>query len=116
MSNYRSRVADAVRQSYAAPQSRDRTKRRRPLRPRLCSAPLREELRAALRPGNEEPSLVLPCRLALFEEGADAFFGIAGQHVFGHHFRCIAIGVCKAHLGLAVECRLADSDGVGGFA
>jgi hypothetical protein len=27
---------------HAAPQSRDRTKHRRPLRPRLCSAPLRK--------------------------------------------------------------------------
>src|SRR6195952_2852889 len=49
---------------HAASQNRDRTNHRRPLRPRLCSAPLREELRhsasktrvnalMALRPGNE---------------------------------------------------------------
>ena len=38
---------------HAASQNRDRTKRRWPLRPRLCSAPLREKLRAALRPGHE---------------------------------------------------------------
>src|SRR3954466_11478811 len=37
---------------HAAPQSRDRTKRRRSLRPRLCSAPRRKERRAALRPGH----------------------------------------------------------------
>src|SRR4051794_39778399 len=37
---------------HAAPQSRDRTKHRRSLRPRLCSAPRREERRAALRPGH----------------------------------------------------------------
>src|SRR3954453_16092219 len=43
---------------HAAPQSRDRPKRRRSLRPRLCSAPRREELRAALRPGHGY--LVLP--------------------------------------------------------
>src|ERR1700712_3974637 len=46
-------VPDAVQRFFSgAPQSRDRTKHRRPLRPRLCSAPLREELRAALRPGH----------------------------------------------------------------
>src|SRR4051794_16410553 len=38
---------------HAAAQNRDRTRRRTSLRPRLCSAPLREELRAALRPGHE---------------------------------------------------------------
>jgi hypothetical protein len=38
----------------AASQNRDRIKRRVLLRPRLCSAPLREELRAALRPGHGE--------------------------------------------------------------
>jgi hypothetical protein len=37
----------------AASQNRDRTKHRRSVRPRLCSAPFREELRAALRPGHE---------------------------------------------------------------
>src|SRR3978361_641878 len=37
---------------HAAPQSRDRTKHRALLRPRLCSAPRREVRRAALRPGN----------------------------------------------------------------
>src|ERR1700760_748538 len=37
---------------HAAPQSRDRTKHRRSLRPRLCRAPLRKGLRAALRPGH----------------------------------------------------------------
>src|SRR4051812_13337630 len=41
---------DAARS--AASQNRDRTRRRRSLRPRLCSAPRREERRAALRPGN----------------------------------------------------------------
>ena len=37
---------------HAAPQSRDRTEHRRPLRPRLCSAPLREErcVRARISP------------------------------------------------------------------
>src|SRR5947209_8597077 len=44
---------------HAAAQSRDRTRRRSPLRPRLCSAPLREVLRAALRPGNGR--VVAPC-------------------------------------------------------
>ena len=57
------------------------------------------ELRAALRPGNE--SLVLPFRLALVDEGADAFLGITGHHVVGHHLGGIAIGVGKAHLELA---------------
>src|SRR4051794_36262891 len=38
---------------HAAAQSRDRSDRCASLRPRLCSAPLREELRAALRPGHE---------------------------------------------------------------
>ncbi|HEV7879619.1 hypothetical protein [Bradyrhizobium sp.] len=37
---------------HAAPQSRDRTKRRRLLRPRLSSAPRREGRRAAQHPGN----------------------------------------------------------------
>jgi len=36
-------VPDAVQRFFSgAPQSRDRTKRRRSLRPRLCSAPLRK--------------------------------------------------------------------------
>src|SRR5436305_5050039 len=42
---------------HAAPQSRDRTKHRCSLQPRLCSAPLREVLRAALRPGQAFKSL-----------------------------------------------------------
>ena len=41
---------------HAAPQSRDRTKHRRLVRPRISSAPRREERRAALRPGNENPA------------------------------------------------------------
>ena len=49
--------------SYAAPQSRDRTKPRVPLRPRLSSAPRREERRAALRPGHVKRYLAaLPAR------------------------------------------------------
>src|SRR5205085_6728279 len=48
---------------HAAPQSRDRTKHRRSVRPRLCSAPLREELRAALRPGHKYFKLCLPLPL-----------------------------------------------------
>src|SRR5436305_11962262 len=56
-----SRYSDIVSRTrcgilHAAPQSRDRTKRRRSVRPRLCSAPLREELRAALRPGHAASS------------------------------------------------------------
>ena len=42
---------DAARS--AASQNRDRTRYRRPLRPRVCRAPLREGLRAAPRPGNK---------------------------------------------------------------
>src|SRR4051794_13984755 len=38
---------------HAAAQSRDRPRHRRLVRPRLCSAPLREGLHAALRPGHE---------------------------------------------------------------
>src|SRR5947209_11287658 len=37
---------------HDAAQSRDRTNHQRFVRPRLCSAPRREERRAALRPGN----------------------------------------------------------------
>src|SRR4051794_16225503 len=39
----------------AASQNRDRYGHPTPLRPRLCSAPRREERRAALRPGNGVP-------------------------------------------------------------
>jgi hypothetical protein len=41
---------------HAAPQSRDRTRHRSPLRPRLCSA----SLRAALRPGNNPHRFAAP--------------------------------------------------------
>src|SRR4051794_10929335 len=44
----------------AALQNRDLTKRRRPLRPLLCSAPRREERPAALRPGHETVGWVQP--------------------------------------------------------
>src|SRR6266478_9723266 len=55
-------------------------------------------------------SLILPFRRALFDECADAFFGVARHHVVGHHLCRIAVGVGKAHLGLAVECLLAELD------
>ena len=60
-------------------------------------------------------SLVPPCRRSLLDEGADAFLGIARHHVLGHHLRRIAIGLGKAHFGLAVERLLAELDGVGRF-
>src|ERR1700754_1497415 len=62
---------------HGAPQSRDRTKRRCSLRPRLCSAPLREELRAALRPGHgisQRPAAVDDMR----DAGGEGAF-IAGE-------------------------------------
>src|ERR1700722_1896236 len=62
-----------------------------------------------------EFSPILPLRLALLDEGADAFLGVARHHVLGHHLRRIAIGVGKTHFGLAVERGLAELDGVGGF-
>src|SRR6202158_3219809 len=61
------------------------------------------------------PSLVLPLRLALLDEGADAFLGVARHHVLGHHLRRIAIGVRKAHFGLTVERSLAELYRIGGF-
>src|SRR3954447_22485472 len=53
---------------HAAPQSRDRTKRRRFVRPRLCSAPRREERRAALRPGNETCACRGPRACAILDQ------------------------------------------------
>src|SRR6266516_4334315 len=58
---------------------------------------------------------VLPLRLTLLDEGADAFLGVARHHVLGHHLGGITIGVGKAHFGLTVERCLAELDGVGGF-
>src|SRR5260370_21840996 len=58
---------------------------------------------------------VLPFRLALVDEGADAFLGVARHHVLGHHLRSVTIGVRKAHLGLAVERFLAEFYRIGGF-
>src|SRR5882724_3474707 len=59
---------------------------------------------------------VLPFRLALLDEGADAFLGVAGHHIFGHYLCRIAIGARKAHFGLTIERGLADLYRVGGFA
>src|ERR1700692_4635462 len=61
------------------------------------------------------PSLVLPLRLAFLDEGADAFLGVARHHVLGHYLCRIAIGIGKAHFGLAVERRLAELYRIGGF-
>ena len=38
-------------------------------------------------------SLARPFRLALGDEGVDAFLGIARQHILHHHFRRVRIGV-----------------------
>ncbi len=56
----------AMRILHATSQSRDRTKRRRLSRPRISSAPLREELRAAQHPGHLRrlPDRVVDQRLA----------------------------------------------------
>src|SRR6202041_2247636 len=35
---------------------------------------------------NGARSSVRPHGLALFDKGVDAFFGVVGQHVLGHHF------------------------------
>ena len=53
--------------------------------------------------------LILPDRRALFDEGADAFLGVARHHVLDHHLCRIAIGAGKAHFGLAVEGGLAEA-------
>src|SRR5882672_1787797 len=57
---------------HAAPLSRDAGSMPSSPGPRLCSAPLREELRAALRPGHEVPS----CRYRLRR------FDLIAQHEF----------------------------------
>ena len=49
-----------------------------------------------------------PLGIALADEGADAFLGVARQHVLDHHVGGIGVGVGQAHLGLAVKRFLAD--------
>src|SRR5258708_11134312 len=66
-------------------------------------------------PQEEDYSLVPPFRLALLDEGADAFLGVARHHVLGHHFRSVAIGLREAHLGLAIKRLLAEFYRIGGF-
>src|SRR5215475_15943754 len=72
------------------------------------------------RPGMTTPRraslFILPFRLALLDEGADALNGVARHHVLGHDLRCEAVGLGEVHLGLAVEGLLAELDGIGRFA
>src|SRR5262245_55132727 len=63
-------------------------------------------------PASIASSAILPARVALLQEGAHAFVRIARHHVFGHHGRCIAIGVGETHLELPVEGFLADLERV----
>src|SRR6185437_14563877 len=60
-------------------------------------------------------SPVLPFRLTLFDECADAFLGGARHHILGHHLCRITVRVGKGHFGLPVECGLAELDGIRGF-
>src|ERR1700754_3643168 len=53
-------------------------------------------------------SPVLPFRFTLFDEGSDAFLGVAGHHVFGHYLCGIAVRVGQAHFSLPVERGLAE--------
>src|SRR6267142_3636730 len=55
-------------------------------------------------------SPVLPFWRALLDECADAFLGVARHHVLRHHLGRVAVGIRKAHLGLAVERLLAELD------
>src|ERR671921_374596 len=51
-----------------------------------------------------------PGRVALVDEGADAFLGVAGEHVVDHDAGRMGIGVGERHLDLLVEGALADLD------
>src|SRR5712664_4788955 len=74
------------------------------------------ETREERAPQDEEIILsVLPLRLTFFDESADAFLGVVGHHVLGHHLCRITIGVRKSHLGLTVERGLAEFYRIGGF-
>ena len=53
---------------------------------------------------------VLPFRVAFLNESAEAFLGVARQHVFDHHLRRIIVSLSKRHFGLPVEGLLADLD------
>jgi len=52
---------------------------------------------------------------ALLDESADAFLGVARQHVLDHGARGIGVSVGEVHLELPVERLLADLHGQGGF-
>jgi hypothetical protein len=52
-----------------------------------------------------------PDRRALFDEGADALSGVAGQQVLDHHAAAVIVGVAQAHLALLIEGALAGGDG-----
>src|SRR6476659_7698711 len=80
-----------------------------------ASAVSRFRVRYFASPRNDGRSPVLPLRLTLLDEGADAFLGVACHHVLRHHLGGITIGIGKAHFGLTVEGCLAELDGVGGF-
>ena len=54
---------------------------------------------------------IFPARLALLDEGADAFLGVARQHVLDHHLGGVVVGLGQRHFDLAVERLLADLDG-----
>jgi len=44
---------------------------------------------------NDGKLSILPFRLALLDEGANAFLGVARHHVLGHHLGGVAIGLGK---------------------
>ena len=52
-----------------------------------------------------------PSWLALSEKRIDAFLGVPSEHVEGHHFAGIGIGLLKAKLGLLIERLFADRHG-----
>ena len=65
--------------------------------------------------GLRHGSGILPLGRAFFDEGTDAFFGIAGQHVLDHHARGVIIGLGQGHLALRVEGALSGGECHAGF-
>src|ERR1043166_4775420 len=62
-----------------------------------------------------QQSSIFPRRIALLDERADAFLGVARHHVFGHHLGGVAIGLGERQFELAIERGLANANDVRGL-